>query len=269
MNKIIFEDMRAFYRVGCALIEIRERELYREEHRTFEGYCKKIFDFSRGHAYRLIGAAQVVENLSQMSPNWRQAETDPVIDMVPMNEAQVRPLVRLQPDQQREVWQAVVKNAGLRKKVTAGLVNSVVKKYLGETVTTTVRTAKERVREEQVIGAEFRDAFESFIDQLEKEIQGGYRSTSRLAIVDCLRQIGAIVNSSGSALEEPAWDGGAIDAVKLEKAGFKLFRMDKSSMHIKIRSGGGWPNHCGPYKTVKEMEEAFVELMQDQNSLRA
>lgn len=266
LNKVIFEDMRAFYRVGVALMEIRDRELYREESATFEGYCKKIFDFGKSHSYRLIDAAKVVENLSQTSPNWGRND-DAVIDLTPMSESQVRPLVRLQPDQQREVWQAVVKNAGPRKKVTGALVNNVVKKYLGETITATVRTAKARVREENVIGAEFRDAFEAFIDQLETEVNGGYRSTSRLAIIDCLRQIEAIVKNS--AFEEPAWDGAAVDAVKLEKAGFHLYRMDKGSMTIKIRGGGGWPQHSGPYGTITAMEEAFAELMRDQNSLRA
>lgn len=268
LSTIIIEDLRAFYRVGLALMEIRDRELYREEHRTFEGYCKKIFDFGRSHAYRLIDAAQVVENISQMSPNWGQNE-GPVIDLTPISESQVRPLVRLQPDQQREVWQAVVKNAGPRKKVTGALVNSVVRKYLGETVTATVRTAKEMVSAEKLIGAEFKEAFDAFFSQLEKEIKAGYKSTSRMVIISHLDQIRALVSNTGAEFAEPAWNGSAIDAVKLEKAGFNLFRMDKTSMTIKIRGGGCWPKHSGPYETVAAMEEAFAELLQDQKNLRA
>ncbi|MFZ5760980.1 MAG: hypothetical protein ACOY32_15295, partial [Thermodesulfobacteriota bacterium] len=269
LQKVVFEDMRAFYRVGMALLEIRDRELYREESATFEGYCKKVFDFSRGHAYRLMGAAKVVENISpdsspEMSPNWRH-DDGKVIDLIPMSESQVRPLVRLQPDQQREVWQAVVKNAGPRRKVTASLVNGVVKKYLGETAQATVRVAREKVQSAPAISADFKAAFDAFFTQLGKEIEAGYKSTARGVILAHIDQIRSLV----SDVEESAWDGNSQDAIKLEKAGYQLFRMDKSSMTIKIRAGGGWPKYSGPYDTIKEMEEAFAELMLDQKNLRA
>lgn len=272
LQKVIYEDMRAFYRVGMALLEIRERELYREESATFEGYCKKVFDFSRGHAYRLMGAAKVVENISQdspnggqMSPNWRQDDEAHVIDLIPMSESQVRPLVRLQPDQQREVWQAVVKNAGPRQKVTASLVNGVVKKYLGETVRETVRVARENVQSSPAISADFKAAFDGFFAQIGKEIEAGYKGTARGVILNHLDQIRSLVADP----EERAWDGNSLDAIKLEKAGYQLFRMDKSSKIIKVRGGGGWPKYSGPYDTIKEMEEAFAELMLDQKNLRA
>lgn len=264
-EKEIFDDLRAFYRVGLALMEIRDRELYREESATFEGYCKKIFDFGKSHAYRMIDAAQVVENISETSPIGGQNQNGPIIDLVPVNERQVRPLVRLQPDQQREVWQAVVKNAGPRRKVTAGLVNSVVKKYMGETVTTTVRVARAKAQTTPDISADFKSAFDVFFAQLGKEIESGYKSTAKSVVLDAIDQVRALV----SDLDDSAFSGRSNDAIKLEKAGFNLFRMDKSSMNIKIRGGGGWPKHSGPYDTIKAMEEAFTELMQDQKNLRA
>jgi hypothetical protein len=272
LQKVIYEDLGAFYRVGMALLEIRERELYREESATFEGYCKKVFDFGKSHSYRLMDAAKVVENISQTSPNWgrlspvwRQNEDTPVIDLIPMSESQVRPLVRLQPDQQREVWQAVVKNAGPRRKVTASLVNGVVKKYLGETAQTTIRVAREKVQSAPAVSADFKAAFDVFFAQLGKEIEAGYRGTARGVILSHIDQIRSMVADP----EERAWDGNSQDAIKLEKAGYQLFRMDKSSMNIKVRGGGGWPKYSGPYDTVKEMEEEFAELMLDQKNLRA
>jgi hypothetical protein len=76
--------------VGNALLEIRERRLYREQFSRFEDYCQDRWNWSRAHAYRLIDAAQVVHNVS------------PIGD-TPKNEAQARELVKLPPEEQREV----------------------------------------------------------------------------------------------------------------------------------------------------------------------
>ena len=54
---------------GLALMEIRDGRLYRAEFGTFEEYCNQRWGWERAHAYRLIDAAQVVENVS----NWRQS----------------------------------------------------------------------------------------------------------------------------------------------------------------------------------------------------
>src|SRR4051812_18679653 len=81
-------------RVGNALREIRDGRLYRERAQTFEEYCRERFKLSRPHAYRLIGAADVVDNLSP------RGDTP-----APISEKQVRPLVGLEPEQQRKVWE--------------------------------------------------------------------------------------------------------------------------------------------------------------------
>jgi hypothetical protein len=54
--------------MGNALMEIRDRRLYRESHMTFEDYCNERWQFSARQANRLIGAAQVVENLRPIGP---------------------------------------------------------------------------------------------------------------------------------------------------------------------------------------------------------
>jgi len=69
--------------------------LYRADYGTFEDYCRDRWKMSRPHAYRMIDAAKVVENLS------------PIGD-TPPNEAQTRELARLAPEQQRKVWSAAV-----------------------------------------------------------------------------------------------------------------------------------------------------------------
>ncbi len=81
-----------FHDVGRALAEISYRRFYRATHRTFEEYCREKWGFHRSLAYRLIAAAEVVDDVSTIG------------DTIPANEAQARELVPLTPDQRQEVW---------------------------------------------------------------------------------------------------------------------------------------------------------------------
>lgn len=99
---------------------MRDRKLYRSTHRTFKEYCKDRFGFERRHPYRLIEAAGVVDNLRKMCPNWTQneIETEAVrvnseqVQILPTTEGQVRPLTKLEPPVQCEVWQQAVEEVG-------------------------------------------------------------------------------------------------------------------------------------------------------------
>jgi hypothetical protein len=91
----------AFVQVGKALATIRDRRLYREQSRTFEEYCREKWQYAKSHAYRLIGAAEVIRHLS------------PIGDIpVPKHEAQVRPLIGLDREKARAAWQIAAKEAG-------------------------------------------------------------------------------------------------------------------------------------------------------------
>jgi hypothetical protein len=139
---------RAFYEAGKALRELRDRRLYRSTHPTFEGYCRDRFGFRRRHPYQLIDAASVVDNLLASAPtnsspmcangaqtemttngaqlemttsgaqtelltNGAQIARSPIgAQILPTNERQVRSLVQLEPEQQREAWQQAVVEAG-------------------------------------------------------------------------------------------------------------------------------------------------------------
>ena len=105
---------RAFYQAGIALKELRDRRLYRSTHKTFKEYCQDRFGFTRSHPYRLIDAAIVIDNLVQMSPNGRQnnSESERLGGILPTNERQCRPLSKLEPEKQREVWQQAIELNG-------------------------------------------------------------------------------------------------------------------------------------------------------------
>ncbi|PLX49148.1 MAG: hypothetical protein C0613_08480 [Desulfobulbaceae bacterium] len=279
LQKIIHEDMRAFLRVGDALKEIHDRKLYRETWRTFEAYCKDVYDLGRSTAYQYIGAYEVVENVRSCGHfDDHDANGGPVIDLVPMNEAQCRPMASLQPDQQREVWRAVLQNLEPGKKPTASMVKKITKKYVGETTKSKVHNARKSVSEGREISGPLQKAFDVFLEEVEKEVAVGFNATPREAIVGLLDQVRHTLAEAGSKIEDAAFQGGD-DAKKLMQAGYTLFRMDKASKTIKFHTpAGGWavyedPEQGGvggamPFGTIKEMQAAFEELMKNRMHLR-
>lgn len=84
----------SFVRVGEALARIRDGRLYRGTHETFAAYCEDRWKMGRSHAYRMIDASEVAANLSPMG------DTVPA----PTSERQLRPLVGMSPDLQREAY---------------------------------------------------------------------------------------------------------------------------------------------------------------------
>ncbi len=99
---------RAFLEAGQALMELRDRRLYRSTHQTFEEYCRDRFNYSRDAAYLKISATVVYENLQKFLPtNGRQIP-------MPTNERQLRFLAKaeLEPAVQADVWQQAVEQAG-------------------------------------------------------------------------------------------------------------------------------------------------------------
>jgi hypothetical protein len=61
---VIEAGLQTFYEVGEALAYIRDAELYRASHITFQAYLKERWGFSFSYATRLIGGADVVKALA-------------------------------------------------------------------------------------------------------------------------------------------------------------------------------------------------------------
>ena len=120
---------RAFYEAGKALKELRDRRLYRSTHKTFEEYCRERFGFSRIAAHYRIAATEVVDNL--LTIGYQNSPTEDLLttgtQILPTSERQVRPLTQLEPDQQRQVWQQAVTEAG-GKVPSSRLVKDVVQR---------------------------------------------------------------------------------------------------------------------------------------------
>lgn len=122
---------RAFFEAGKALAQLRDRRLYRSTHKTFEEYCKDRFGYTRIAASYKIAAATVMDNL--LTNGLQNSETSQEsLQIFPTNERQVRPLVMLEPQAQREAWQRAVEEAG--GKVPSGrIVKDVVQRIIERT----------------------------------------------------------------------------------------------------------------------------------------
>jgi hypothetical protein len=120
LEKRIERGMATFIDVGLALQEIRDTRLYRETHPNFDSYCRERWQFDRGRAYQLIGAAEVAKVIP--------ASATPIA-----NEAQARELVALvheNPDLVRQVWQEVTKDDA---PVSAARIRQVVRQHIPTT----------------------------------------------------------------------------------------------------------------------------------------
>ncbi|MBN3906589.1 MAG: hypothetical protein HWQ35_08525 [Nostoc sp. NMS1] len=115
---------RAFFEAGKALAELRDRRLYRSSHRTFEEYCRDRFGHSRRQSYLLMDAAVVFDNLVEIC--------DQFDHKLPTAEGQVRPMTKLEPQEQQEVWLRAVELAG-GKVPTGRIVKDVVQRIMERT----------------------------------------------------------------------------------------------------------------------------------------
>ena len=97
-EKVVERGVETFVEVGDALEAIRDGKLYRAEYRTFEEYCQKRWGFCRDYAYKLIRAAEVVENVD----NCLQG---------PLTESQARELGRIPEDRRQDVLDWAIENA--------------------------------------------------------------------------------------------------------------------------------------------------------------
>ncbi|WP_459195347.1 hypothetical protein [Nostoc sp. FACHB-892] len=127
---------RAFFEAGKALMELRERRLYRSTHKTFEEYCRDRFSYTYRHVNYLIAGCLIVDNI-KMGTNSSQNESQDEMgtnssQILPTSEVQVRPLAKLEPQQQPGAWQQAVEKA--EGKVPSGrIVKDVVQRIIERT----------------------------------------------------------------------------------------------------------------------------------------
>jgi hypothetical protein len=94
-EEVIARGLKTFEEVGEALLDIRDRRLYREGYPNFNRYCQERWGMSRRHADRLIIASDVAEDLRPFG-------------LTMANEAQARELAHLPPQIRPVAWKMAV-----------------------------------------------------------------------------------------------------------------------------------------------------------------
>jgi hypothetical protein len=180
LEAVIDHNRRSFYVIGKALYEIRENRLYKLLFfNTFEAYARKRWAIGKSHAYRLIEAYRVIENLS------------PIGDIVPENESQVRPLVPLTPIEQRKIWrQFLASGMALTAKNIRRLVSDA-----GKTADAPDRTT--------IISDDYNEAVMAMLEQVRLAQNDHWQSTSRQAALLWNRVIRDKILSRISKSEKP------------------------------------------------------------------
>lgn len=67
LEVVIEEGRNAWLQVGCAIWEIRERKLYRENYKTFEAYCASRWGWSKRHCDQIASASQILKEVTKDS----------------------------------------------------------------------------------------------------------------------------------------------------------------------------------------------------------
>lgn len=95
-ERVLEHHFGTFKQAGEALLVIRDKRLYRENHASFDIYCRDRWGMSKTQANRLIAAAQTAGNLET-------PETAEVVNR--LTEGSIRPLTSLKPETQKKVVQ--------------------------------------------------------------------------------------------------------------------------------------------------------------------
>ncbi len=119
----IANGLDTFLAVGNALLDIQRGKLYRSSHRTFEGYCRERFQLKRQRAYELMGAAEVVNSLSEISDKLANLP-------LPTRESHANALADLPLKTRRDVWAEVAQDAERRQKsITASQIKTTIGRH--------------------------------------------------------------------------------------------------------------------------------------------
>jgi hypothetical protein len=102
LNALAKGGWKTFLEVGAALVEVRDRGLFRANYQSFSDYCKLELGCSKAYAYSLMGSAEVHKQLSAIAD----------FKIIPVNEAQCRALLPVAADKRPEVLKKAVVMAG-------------------------------------------------------------------------------------------------------------------------------------------------------------
>jgi hypothetical protein len=171
LEHIIESNRTQFYQTGKALRQIRDEQLYRQLlFDSFEAYVKDRWDMARSHAYRLIEASKVIDNLSPIGDG-----------ILPQNESQARALARLKPADQRNIWREFIESGTA---LSASNIRRFIKKH-GKN--RGAGTGSNPVNQIDIISTEFKAAVLAMLEQIRFAQTDQWQKTSKQSALYWLR----------------------------------------------------------------------------------
>ncbi len=158
---IVHNAIRFSLDAARALHEIhfyRDGVLWKNEFASFEEYCRAKWGYGRSQAYRLVQTGEVLLDLAAA-----QKSESTIVDRLPQNEAQLRPLLAVPKEKRAQAWMEVVDKTEPTK-LTALAVKRAVKPYLPE-------PAKPEFSSSKRAGAAYKGV-ESLLKRLGDAIEG-------------------------------------------------------------------------------------------------
>jgi hypothetical protein len=165
-------------------------DLYEREGWTALGYASwrecVTAEFKQGenYLYKQLAAAQMEKNICT------------IVQKEQIPEGQLRPLSKLEPDQQRTAWQKAVSTAP-DGKVTAAHVSKIVKEMSGEQPKPYILKPHEPIIKQELISEDFQLAYDEMVIELKNAYALKWKDTSRAAAIELMRSLLNIAENMG------------------------------------------------------------------------
>ncbi len=286
----IANNLKGFMAVGMALMEIRDKRLYRHIG-TFEDYCRQVWDMSRIRAHQFIEAKEAVDHLAKLVQKSDHLLTivnknnpKEIEKLLPQNEAQVRELLKLKnPEEQISAWQETLEAAAESdSKITASLIKKTIKERSRRALTEIINkgenaiNAGEEADKEADKAAEkgkrtnqtrreskaFKTAWHALMEQIAIEKDANWRNTDRYTIMRILAGIIDHLNENHAPEDRPYGCAMELsDREKLKEADFAIYRMNaKYKLIEKWHREDEWFIYA-ECESAAALQKTFAELM--------
>jgi hypothetical protein len=180
LENIIETNRCQFYQIGKALRRIRDEQLYRQLlFNSFEAYVKQRWDMAKSHAYRLIEASKVIDNLSPIGDG-----------ILPQNESQTRALAQLKPFDQRNIWREFVESGTT---MSASNIRRFIKM---RTKTLVAKVESKPAKLIDIISSSYKAAVMALLEEIRLAQNEQWQHTSRQAALFWLRVMKAKIISN-------------------------------------------------------------------------
>lgn len=170
LETIIHKHRRQFYQSGLALKQIRDEGLYRDVlFDNFDDYVRQRWDMHRSHAYRLIQAATVMDNLSPIGDG-----------ILPQNESQARVLTLANKDEQRCLWRGFI-SSGM------ALNAANIRKFIRSQKKASAAKKPKTTQLVEIVSAGYKAAVRAMLEQIRRAKNDAWQTTSKQAALFWLK----------------------------------------------------------------------------------